>query len=66
MVSAFGGNKAETTTMLPVIEVFMAAHGLPGVTVRAHGVRIEDISDLAGHSGTSVTETVYRTSTATR
>lgn len=26
----------------------------------AHGVRIEDISDLMGHSGTSVTETVYR------
>jgi integrase len=24
------------------------------------GVRIEDISDLMGHSGTSVTETVYR------
>ena len=26
----------------------------------AHGVRIEDISDLVGHSGTMVTETVYR------
>jgi site-specific recombinase XerD len=26
----------------------------------ASGVRIEDISDLVGHSGTSVTETVYR------
>ena len=26
----------------------------------AHGVRIEDISDLMGHSGTTVTETVYR------
>ena len=26
----------------------------------AHGVRIEDISDLVGHSGTSVTESVYR------
>jgi site-specific recombinase XerD len=25
----------------------------------ASGVRIEDISDLMGHSGTSVTETVY-------
>jgi integrase len=24
------------------------------------GIRIEDISDLMGHSGTSVTETVYR------
>ena len=26
----------------------------------AHGVRIEDISDLVGHSGTAVTESVYR------
>ncbi len=26
----------------------------------ANGVRIEDISDLVGHSGTTVTETVYR------
>jgi hypothetical protein len=34
MVSAFEGYKAETKTMLPVIEVFMAAHGLPDVTVR--------------------------------
>jgi len=33
MVSAFEGNKAETKTMLPVIEAFMAAHGLPDVTV---------------------------------
>jgi hypothetical protein len=35
MVSAFEGNKAETTTMLPVIEVFMEAHQLPDVTVVA-------------------------------
>jgi hypothetical protein len=26
----------------------------------AYDVRIEDISDLMGHSGTTVTETVYR------
>jgi integrase len=26
----------------------------------AHSVRIEDISDLVGHSGTTITETVYR------
>ena len=26
----------------------------------AHGIRIEDISALVGHSGTTVTETVYR------
>ncbi len=35
MVSAFEGNKAETKTMLPVIESFMAAHRLPDVTVVA-------------------------------
>jgi len=35
MVSAFEGNKAETKTMLPVIEEFMAAHDLPDVTVVA-------------------------------
>jgi hypothetical protein len=29
MVSAFEGNKAETKTMLPVIEAFMADHDLP-------------------------------------
>jgi hypothetical protein len=34
-VSAFEGNKAETKTMLPVIESFMAAHQLPDVTVVA-------------------------------
>jgi hypothetical protein len=34
-VSAFEGNKAETKTMLPVIEAFMAAHSLPDVTVVA-------------------------------
>ena len=28
MVSAFEGNRAETTTMLPVITAFMAAHQL--------------------------------------
>jgi hypothetical protein len=35
MVSAFEGNRAETKTMLPVIESFMAAHDLPDVTVVA-------------------------------
>src|SRR5450755_3158333 len=35
MVSAFEGNRAETRTMLPVIEAFMAAHQLPDVTVVA-------------------------------
>jgi transposase len=35
MVSAFEGNRAETKTMLPVIEKLMAAHHLPDVTVVA-------------------------------
>jgi hypothetical protein len=35
MVSAFEGNKAETKTMLPVIQAFMAAHQLSDVTVVA-------------------------------
>jgi hypothetical protein len=35
MVSAFEGNKAETKTMLPVIQDFMTAHQLPDVTVVA-------------------------------
>jgi hypothetical protein len=35
MVSAFGGNTAETKTVLPVIESFMAAHQLPDVTIVA-------------------------------
>jgi transposase len=35
MVSAFEGNKAETKTMLPVIQAFMAAHRLADVTVVA-------------------------------
>jgi hypothetical protein len=35
MVSAFEGNKAETKTMLPVIQAFMTAHRLSDVTVVA-------------------------------
>jgi hypothetical protein len=34
-VHAFEGNTAETTTILPVLRAFMAAHGLPEVTVVA-------------------------------
>ena len=33
MVHAFEGNRAETTTMLPTITAFMAAHRLTDVTV---------------------------------
>jgi hypothetical protein len=35
MVRAFEGNKAETRTILTVIQAFAAAHGLPAVTVVA-------------------------------
>ncbi|MGI8492900.1 MAG: IS1634 family transposase [Acidimicrobiales bacterium] len=35
MLNAFEGNKAETTTMLPVIQAFQAAHHLPEVTIVA-------------------------------
>ena len=35
MVEAFDGNAAETTTMLPTIRAFMAAHQLPDVTIVA-------------------------------
>ena len=35
MVSAFEGNKAETTTMLPTVRAFIDAHQLPEVTIVA-------------------------------
>ena len=35
MVNAFEGNTAETKTILPVVQAFAAAHGLPEVTVVA-------------------------------
>jgi hypothetical protein len=38
MVEAFEGNRAETTTMLPTIEAFMAAHQLADVTIEAAGL----------------------------
>jgi hypothetical protein len=47
MVSAFEGNKAETKTMLPVIETFMAAHRLPDVTVVADAGMISEANQKA-------------------
>jgi Transposase DDE domain len=47
MVSAFEGNKAETKTMLPVIEEFMAAHGLPDVTVVADAGMVSEANQKA-------------------
>ena len=42
MVNAFEGNRAETRTMLPVLEAFMAAHQLPEVTVVADAGMLSD------------------------
>jgi hypothetical protein len=47
MVSAFEGNKAETKTMLPVIEAFMAAHSLPDVTVVADAGMVSEANQKA-------------------
>ena len=47
MVSAFEGNRAETKTMLPVIEAFMAAHGLPDVTVVADAGMVSEANQKA-------------------
>jgi Transposase DDE domain len=47
MVSAFEGNKAETKTMLPVIEAFMAAHRLPDVTIIADAGMISEANQNA-------------------
>ncbi len=47
MVSAFEGNKAETRTMLPVIEAFMTAHQLPDVTVVADAGMVSEANQKA-------------------
>jgi hypothetical protein len=47
MISAFEGNRAETKTMLPVIEKFMAAHQLPDVTVVADAGMISEANQKA-------------------
>ena len=47
MVSAFEGNKAETRTMLPVIESFIAVHGLPDVTVVADAGMVSEANQKA-------------------
>jgi hypothetical protein len=47
MVSAFEGNRAETKTMLPVIEAFMAAHQLPDVTVVADAGMVSEANQKA-------------------
>lgn len=47
MVSAFEGNRAETKTMLPVIQSFMAAHQLPDVTVVADAGMVSESNQKA-------------------
>jgi transposase len=47
MVAAFEGNRAETTTMLPTITSFMAAHKLADVTVVADAGMISDANKKA-------------------
>jgi Transposase DDE domain len=50
-VHAFEGNRAETKTMLPVIEEFMAAHRLPDVTVVADAGMISEANQKAIEAG---------------
>jgi hypothetical protein len=47
MVEAFEGNRAETTTMLPTIRAFMAAHQLDDVTVVADAGMISEANKRA-------------------
>jgi Transposase DDE domain len=46
-VEAFEGNKAETATMLPVINAFKAAHQLIDVTVVADAAMISEANQIA-------------------
>jgi transposase len=47
MVNAFEGNRAETTTMLPVIREFMKAHNLADVTIVADAGMVSDANKRA-------------------
>jgi hypothetical protein len=47
MVEAFEGNKAETSTMLPVIRSFMAAHRLTDVTIVADAGMVSEANKKA-------------------
>jgi transposase len=46
-VAAFEGNKAETATMLPVINAFKTAHQLRDVTVVADAGMITEVNQVA-------------------
>ena len=47
MVEGFEGNKAETKTMLPVLQSFMAAHQLSDVTVVADAGMFSEANQTA-------------------
>ena len=49
-VAAFEGNKAETATMLPVINAFKTAHQLTDVTVVADAGMISEANQVALHA----------------
>ena len=49
-VAAFEGNKAETATMLPVINAFKAAHQLTDVTVVADAGMTSEANQVALHA----------------
>ncbi len=49
-VAAFEGNKAETATMVPVINAFKAAHQLTDVTVVADAGMISEANQIALHT----------------
>ena len=46
-VNAFEGNKAETATIIPVLEAFQAAHGITGVTVVADAAMVSEANRRA-------------------
>ncbi len=46
-VEAFEGNRAETTTMIPTIQAFMAAHRLTDVTIVADAGMVSDANKKA-------------------
>jgi hypothetical protein len=69
MLQAFEGNRAETKTMLPVIQAFMQAHQLPDVTIVADAGMISEANqkaiEAAGLSfilGTKVPDLPYQVS----
>jgi hypothetical protein len=70
MVNAFEGNRAETTTMLPTIKAFMAAHGLRDVVIVAdagmvseanmRAIEAEGLSFILGAKLTRVPHVIER------